>query len=188
MSQENPKRGKDGWWLWGVGLAIVGAMAFAIWGMMPPPPSEPTQASAPAPYEPRPAPDIRFTDVRLAPWRLSDFQDRPTVLTFIALWCGVCEEEIAELEKLQQAHAGQFNFILVDVDPAQDSPPQLRAFADAHQNGDFFFVFDGDNAIVGAFGVQALQTTFVIDTEGMVVYMDEAVSLQAELGQVLAKL
>lgn len=187
MPAKNQKRWKDALWLWGIGLAIVGAAAYAIWGMMPPP-TKPIQTDEPTVFESTPAPDVRFTDVRLAPWKLSDFQDRPTVISFIALWCGVCEEEVAQLEQLQQAHAGKYYFILVDVDSQNDSPQQLRVFADAHQNSDFFYVFDGDGAIVNAFGVQALQTTFVIGTDGMIAYKDETVSQQADLEQALAKL
>ena len=75
--------------------------------------------------------------------------------------------------------------MLVDVDPAQDTRTQLREFATVHATDDFYFVFDETNSFTNAFGVEALQTTVVIDTNGDIIYRDHVVSELADLEKVL---
>ncbi len=134
------------------------------------------------------APEVRFTDVRHATWTLADLLDRPTVISFVALWCGTCELEVEEFKQVQSAHPGQYNFLLVDVDTQQDSVAALRVFADEHENEDFLFVFDEGETLQTAFGVKQLQTTVVVDTDGRIVHRDDVVTERAELEAVLAGL
>jgi cytochrome c-type biogenesis protein/peptide methionine sulfoxide reductase msrA/msrB len=169
--------------VWLGGIAIVALISYGIWSAIAPTPA-PAQRDDPVFIEP--APDIRFSDINGTAYALSDFYERPTILTFIALWCSSCEYEVAELELFQHQHLGEFNYLLVDVDPAQDTRAQLRQFAAAHASDDFYFVFDETNSLTSAFGVEALQTTIVIDTDGNIIYRDSVMSELADLEKALA--
>jgi len=170
------------WWAWLGGVAIVGLLGYGIWSALPSSSATTGDIGGHSleAVDPFPAPAVRFEDIRNTTYTLSDFYDRPTIITFIALWCGVCEDEIAELEKFETLHPKEFNYIFVDVDPVQDTRIQLRQFAEEHPRDNFYFVFDETNAIVNAFLVDALQTTFVINTNGDIVYHDMAVTELAD--------
>lgn len=178
---------------WLIGLAAVVALVLAGVGLWWPQKSDaptPSHASSPA-LESRTygtAPQLQFTDVYRATWTLSDLLDRPTVISFVALWCETCEREVGEFKKVQTDHPSAFNFILVDVDTQQDSAAALRVFADEHKSPDFLFVFDEGEALQTAFKVRQLQTTIVIDTNGQIVHRDDVVTEQAQLEAILANL
>jgi|GEM_PF-6953373 len=171
------------WWAWLGGVVILGLLGYGIWTALPS-----SSAGGLATIDPTPAPAVRFEDIHNTSYTLSEFYSRPTILTFIALWCSACEYEVAELEKFQKLHPGEFNYIFVDVDPSKDTRTQLRQFTEEHRGDNFYFVFDETNAIVDAFGVNALQTTFVINTNGDIVYQDAAVTELADFEKLAKQL
>jgi len=175
-----------------VGLAAVAVLALAgvgfWWAQGGNAPEAPRADEAPGAQDLGTAPEVRFTDVRHATWSLADLLERPTVVSFVALWCGTCELEVEEFEQVQQAHPGQYHFLLVDVDTQHDSVAALRAFADRHDNPDFLFAFDEGETLQTAFKVTQLQTTVVVDTDGRIVHRDAVVTERAALEAILSGL
>jgi thiol-disulfide isomerase/thioredoxin len=61
---------------------------------------------------------------------LSQWKGKLLVLNFWATWCGPCVAEMPDLEKAQQAFAGQ-NVVIVAL--GTESPTRVREFRDQHR-------------------------------------------------------
>ena len=112
-----------------------------------------------------PAPEFQLQTLAGEPYSKASLQGRPTLLVFWAPWCRYCQMELPILAKFYQSH----------------KPDQLQvltiAFSDtrAHveeyvtSNPDTFVyptVYDQDNKVAQAFGVNATPTFVVMDPQG----------------------
>lgn len=71
-------------------------------------------AAPTAPPAPLPAIDVRIqtgASVKLSEWR-----DRPVIVTFWATWCGVCREELAALQRLADSQGADVRILTVASD------------------------------------------------------------------------
>lgn len=67
--------------------------------------------------EPRPLPDLRFTDGDGRRVRLSDFRGKTVLLNVWATWCAPCREEMPALDRLQAKLGGErFQVIALSTD------------------------------------------------------------------------
>lgn len=123
-----------------------------------PPPAMLTQREAPEFALPPLAPGadgIRRTDLRGA----------VSVVNFWATWCAPCRTEMPLLRDLAQNGKVQ----VLGVDVKDDPAAALRFLAEA---GDPFrrVGSDPDGAVAAGWGVYGLPATFVLDTDGVIVY------------------
>ena len=111
------------------------------------------------------APNFAARDLHGNVVRLSQFRGRAVVLTFFALWCHPCEEELPVLEKLQHEAGARATVLAVSYN---DLPPDSRAFA--NRLGVTFPVLleNGENTIAKHYGVHEIPITFFIDARGVV--------------------
>lgn len=110
---------------------------------------------------------------------------KPTLLYFMAGWCGTCVPEAKALGAVAPAVTGQADLVAVDVDPS-DSWSSLRRFVSAVGAPDYVFAKD-DGTIGRAFAVNSLDVTIGIDASGRIAYrhlggLDEA-GVRAALAQ-----
>lgn len=67
--------------------------------------------------EPRPLPELRFTDVSGRPMTLRDFRGKVVLLNLWATWCGPCREEMPALDRLQAKLGGpDFQVVALSID------------------------------------------------------------------------
>lgn len=93
---------------------------------------------------------------------------RPTLLYFMAGWCGTCVPGARALGQVASSVAGRADLVAVDADPS-DSWSSLRGFVTTVGSPDY--VFGKDNGKVDqAFGVNSLDTAIGIDASGHVAY------------------
>lgn len=109
----------------------------------------------------------------------------PTVMFFMAGWCGTCLPEAAALEQIHQEYGDQVTILGVDADPS-DPLDSLRAFIDT-AGASYGYVRDGDGTLTRALQVQALDTTIITDSEGTIVYRDAIPTDEATLRLALAE-
>jgi thiol-disulfide isomerase/thioredoxin len=68
------------------------------------------------------------------PFKLSELKGKVLVLDLWATWCGPCRYEVPELVKLQEEFGPRgFEVIGLDIDPDDDTPDKVRAFAEKYK-------------------------------------------------------
>lgn len=93
---------------------------------------------------------------------------RPTLVYFMAGWCGTCVPEAQALARVAPSVGSRADLVAVDADPS-DSWASLRGFVAAVGTPAYVFAKD-DGKLDQAFGVNALDTTIGIDASGRVAY------------------
>lgn len=113
----------------------------------------------------RAAPDFTLPSVSGKPVSLSGQKGHVVLLNFWATWCDSCKEELPSLRALEKRDGGRFVLLAVSVDdaPAKTVPP----FAAAH--GLDFPILYADRAVVDAYAVRALPTSYLIAPDGTIV-------------------
>lgn len=177
----------------GLGVAIVlGAIGWNIWQNsrvpeLPPQVNiQPTaQVSVQLPSAPEvvPAADVGTQLGQAAPdfsvptldgktFTLSEQRGKPTVVFFMAYWCGSCIPEATALGKLKQEYGDKISIAAVNIDPSA-TWETIEQFKQAAGNGALVWASDSDQKVTLAYQLRALDTTFILDGEGRIIYHDE---------------
>lgn len=121
----------------------------------------------------RRAPDFSLTDLDGKELSLSTFRGRPVILYFSAAWCPSCIPETETLARIKSEYGDRVDVIWIDVDPKRDTKADLRRLGREHGHEKFIYAFDmPDNEVAIEFRVRALGTTYILDQEGVVRYID----------------
>jgi len=89
-----------------------------------------------------------------------------TLVNFWATWCAPCREEAAQFQALLERYPGRLRVVALSVDDG--GPAAVRAWV--ADQGVRYPVGMADAALQARFGgIEALPTTFVVDTEGRIV-------------------
>lgn len=126
-------------------------------------------ASAPAKGEV--APDFSVPTLDGGTFSLADQRGKPTVVFFMAYWCGTCVPEAQALDRIHQEYGDKVSILALDIDPSS-SPQALQRFAQLAGSPNYTFGFDKDNTVLQKFKVRSLDTTIIIDADGNIVYRD----------------
>jgi len=111
--------------------------------------------------------------------------DQPTVLFFMATWCGPCVGEARALAAVEKDYAGQVQFLAVNVTPG-DTPEAVEEFRQAAGNPAHPYVTDDQGTFVERYAINALDTTVVVDADGRVQGRIDARSLdEAQLRRLI---
>lgn len=133
------------------------------------------------------APDFTAPTLDGDTFSLAEQRGQPTIIFFMAYWCGTCIPESQALAQLKEEYGDSVRIVAIDVDPSS-TPQALRQFKSAAGNGDFVWAFDREQQVVSAYQVRALDTTFILDREGHVVYRDSSPTPHDVLQKTLAQL
>jgi peroxiredoxin len=121
------------------------------------------------------APEIAGVDLDGRPMRLSDSRGKVVVLTFTGEWCGICRSEYPYQRMLLELY-GQWPFALLSVESGAD--PKIALAAKKEHGLLFPSWWDGaprragDDSIASAWGVTGWPTTYVIDADGVIRFVD----------------
>ncbi len=73
--------------------------------------------------EPRPLPEVHFTDQGGRPRSLAEFKEKVVLLNVWATWCAPCRKEMPALDRLQAAIGGlEFEVVALSIDRAGAEP------------------------------------------------------------------
>lgn len=133
------------------------------------------------------APDFTVATLDGGQFSLSDAQGKPTIIFFMAYWCGTCIPEAQALAQLKQEYGIEVNIIAIDVDPSS-SVDLLSQFKSGSGGGEYVWAFDIDQKVTYSYLVRALDTTLVLDADGYVIYRDEYPTSYETLKSVLESL
>src|SRR5437762_3934176 len=119
---------------------------------------------------PDPAPDFKLDTLEGKPVSLAEYKSTVTPLNFWATWCGPCRAEIPDLVELQNKYKDRLQILgLVVDDEDQDA---IKDFAE--KSGINYPVALATNEIRTRYGgIPALPTSFVLDSEGLIVQKHE---------------
>ncbi len=116
--------------------------------------------------DPLPAPPFLLTDLDGQPISTAAYHGKVVLINFWATWCPPCREEIPEMIALANKYGDKLQIIGVSMD--DDPPEEVRDFVRA-QKMNYPIVMGSDKLSEEYGGVDALPTTFVLDTNGRVV-------------------
>ena len=98
--------------------------------------------------------------------RLSELRGKVVFLNFWATWCPPCRDEMPSMESLYRRYKDEgLEIVAVNL---RESHEQVLAFMNEYELT-FPAVLDLDGRIGGAYGVQAIPTSFLINREGQIV-------------------
>ncbi|MER3458367.1 MAG: hypothetical protein C4309_06830 [Chloroflexota bacterium] len=135
-----------------------------------------------------PAPDFSVPTLDGQTFSLSAQRGKPTVILIMAYWCSSCVPEARAMTRLYQEYGDRAAFVALDVDPSS-TPEDLRAFKALAGDGNYVWALDTGQKVASTYRVRALDTTFIVDRDGTLVYQDTYPTpyetLKAELEKLL---
>jgi len=112
------------------------------------------------------APQISGVSLGGQPVSLTEFRDRPTLITFWASWCGPCRQEAPEIARVSTGFGDRINILSIN---AGESPEDARRGVSALQIS-WPVVLDTTGQIQSAYEVEGIPMVFVLDRQGVVRY------------------
>jgi len=115
------------------------------------------------------APDFELKSFSGETYQISDFRGSVIVVNFWASWCESCKPEAADLEAAHKYYQprGDVLFLGVDyVDTEPEALAYLEEFQVTYPNGP-----DLRTKISQAFRITGVPETFIIDQDGVIVYV-----------------
>jgi thiol-disulfide isomerase/thioredoxin len=123
--------------------------------------------------EPQTLPQEAFYGPDGKPVRFDDLVgDKPLLVNLWAVWCTPCVVELPDLAEFQNLYKDRLEVIGLSFDPGKDEKT-LKAFLEKRGVGEFAAYSDKDGALQGKFELRGLPTTFLVGTNGLILYRFE---------------
>lgn len=108
------------------------------------------------------APDFTLTNLQGEEVSLSDYRGKIVFINFWATWCGFCDKEMPDFQKLSEEND---DLVILAVDVMEDK----KIVENYIEKGgyDFEVVLDEDGKVAMTYLVSPLPTTYFIDKEGI---------------------
>ena len=132
------------------------------------------------------APSFALTDNKGNRFTGNGLKGKVYILQGFAPGCSSCAREIATLNKVY----GKFHdkgLEIISLDVASDTIDGAIETKEKFNGGDWRWVIDTDNVAVN-FGIATLESTYIVDKEGVIKYKDESLSDSEILSQEIEKL
>lgn len=112
------------------------------------------------------AKDFTLEDLQGNKHALSDYKGRVVFLNFWATWCPPCRSEMPSMQKLYETwNKDQYVMLAVDIREGKET---VKSFAE--KNGYTFpILLDQSGKVAGAYRVQGIPATFIIDEKGQII-------------------
>jgi len=115
----------------------------------------------------KPAPDFKLFDMDDKERTLADYKGKPIIVNFWATWCPPCRKEIPSMNRAWHKIKDEgIAMIAINVGESAD---EVFAFTGEYPI-DFTVLLDQSGMVSTTWPVRGLPTTFVVDTEGNLVY------------------
>ena len=115
--------------------------------------------------EPKPLPDLAFTDADDKPLSLADYKGKLVLVNFWATWCAPCVKEMPSLDRLQAA-IGKDKLVVLPLSLDGSSRAKVAPFYADQKLGNLGIYFDKAKKVLGALDVSVLPTSVLVDAQG----------------------
>lgn len=119
--------------------------------------------------QPYGAPALKLPDLDGKVHELEALKGKVVVVNFWATWCPPCRREMPSLERLRQQLADK-GLAMVAVDVGEDGDTVFSFTGQLDPAPGFPLLLDKDSSTMQRWKVRGLPTTFVVDTQGRVIY------------------
>ena len=151
----------------GLLLVIAGGIAWAVLQE----PDEPLVAAAGGSQVGDSAPDFTVPILDGRTFTLSEHRGNPTIVFFMAYWCGTCIPEARALAQIYEEFETEVSIVVLDVDPTS-TPQALAQFKENAGNPEYVWAFDAGQEVAMSYRILSLDTTLILDSNGIVSYRD----------------
>lgn len=117
------------------------------------------------------APDFKLTTLDSQEFKLSDKKDKTVILFGMAGWCGTCIPEGRNLSKIRQEYSGKGVELIGVAFTKGDNEDFLKEFRELG-TVNIPLALDTDS-VAEKYQLVRLETTYIINREGVIVYKDE---------------
>jgi len=125
------------------------------------------------------APDFTLNDVDGNSYTLSQFKGKPVLLAYFATWCTPCQIEANTVKQVDDETGGnKFAVYQIGVDD-RENLNDLKQFKSGYGNNDWIIGFGFD--VAEQYNVRTLDTTLIIDEDGIIVYRDNGIPANADV-------
>jgi len=113
----------------------------------------------------QPLPPFELPDLSNRTWNLNALKGKVVFISFWATWCGPCEEELPQLQKLADSYKGRSDvqFITLNMD---DNPGLIPPFLKEHQLS--LVVVPAVNYLTETLKVDGIPQNWIMDSQGIV--------------------
>ncbi len=115
--------------------------------------------------EPKPLPELAFTDADDKPLKLADYKGKTVLVNFWATWCAPCVKEMPSLDRLQ-AEMGKDRFVVLPLSLDGPSKPKVAPFYADRKLANLGIYFDKGKKVMGALDISVLPTSVLVDPDG----------------------
>lgn len=106
-----------------------------------------------------------------------------TVINFWATWCPPCRAEMPELDAFAEKHKGKILFAAVNL---RESAETVKGFINK-AGFSMPVLLDKDGRVGGKYGIRAIPTTIILDSNGVIKYRKSGRVTSAELEAKIAE-
>jgi peroxiredoxin len=145
--------------------------------------SSSTNAASKSSKERKPAPEFTLRDANGTFVKLSDYRGKVVLLNFWATWCGPCALEIPWFIEFEQEYKAR-GFEVLGISMDDDGWDAVKPYVSEHKMN--YRVLLGDDSVSQLYGgVDALPTTFIIDRDGKIAFVNVGLAGKDEyLGEI----
>lgn len=118
--------------------------------------------------DPEPAPDFTVLDRDGNEVKLSDLRGKPVIISFWASWCGVCKTGMPDFEEAFAEYGDDVHFMMINLTAGSETRTVAESYI-AENGYSFPIYFDTELSAAGAYGVNAVPVTYLVDAEGNLV-------------------
>ena len=120
-------------------------------------------------------PNVTIADLQGKPVNIQEFATggKITVISFWATWCAPCKRELDAIAELYPTWMAEYNtkLVAITVDNAR-ALTQVKPLIE-EKGWEFDVLVDSKQELQQALNFQAIPQTFVVDTQGNIVYQHE---------------
>ena len=117
-----------------------------------------------------PVPEFKITDINGKVITNEEFKNIAYIVQGFTYGCSSCEHEVKTLNEIYSQYKDK-GLEIITIDINGESNENVRDTKEKYNGGDWIWAYDTDNIGV-KFGMKSLESTYLINKEGIIVYAD----------------